>query len=594
MPHSPSTSSQRRERIQSWLRSRRLPWIAAATAIALCAPALWGGLQTEDYAQGNAARALPWFSNLFGSPHTPLWANYLAKDRGELPWIASPHLDIAFWRPIASLAHQIDWALWPAHPWLMHLHSILWLAAMVFVCALLYRRLLAPPWVAGLATLMFAVADSHSLDVSWIANRNALIGAVFALSALLAYDAWRRRGFWPGALLAPLCLALGLGSNELTVGIAGYFVAYAVSLDRARVHRRLVASLPWLAVVVVWATLYKLAGYGAHGSGVYFDPLTQPLAFLNALPQRFSGLALGLLAGPTSSLWYLALGHAWGIALGAAFLLLFVAAVVPLLRRDAHARFWALGMLLSMLPACATSTSDRLLILPGVGAFALIAQLLGAWVSRSPALPGGRRWRVPLLLLGGELLLMHVLLAPVFLPVRVLLLHPYEAVLDQARLAAYDGLRSPAEDVVVLNAPDYYFGTLLVSTRTARREPVALHTRVLYGGFGTITVTRMGAHTLRVRAPHGFLQGPFDRVYRSASEPMRAGQGLQLTGAQIVVVQATPRGEPTAIDFRSVQPLDRLRIIAWNGRAYARFSSPPLGASRVVPRFKPSLLADLL
>ena len=560
----------------------------------LCAPALWGGLQTEDYAQGDAARALPWFSNLFGLPHSSPWANYLAKDQGALPWIASPHLDIAFWRPIASLTHQIDWALWPAHPWLMHLHSILWLVATLLLCALLYRRLLEPAWVAGLATLLFAVTDGHALAVSWVANRNALVGAVFALLALLAHDAWRRRGFWPGALLAPLCLLLGLASNELTVGIAGYFVAYALSIDRARFHRRLLANLPWLAVALAWAALYRLAGYGAHGSGVYLDPLGQPLAFLTALPRRFSGLALGLLAGPASSLWYLALGHAWGVALGAAFLVLFAAAVAPLLRQNARARFWAIGMLLSTLPACAAGTSDRLLILPGVGAFALIAELVGAWVDRSPALPRDRRWRVPVLLLGGELLLMHMLLSPVLLPVRELLLDPYEAVLDQARGAAYDGLRSPAEDVVVLDAPDYYFGTLLVSTRIARGEPVALHTRVLYGGFGTITVTRVGPRTLRVRAPHGFLQSPFDRVYRSASEPMHAGHGLQLSGAQIVVVEATARGEPTSIDFRSARPLDELRIIAWNGHAYARFPLPPVGASRVMPRFTPSLLGPLL
>lgn len=562
--------------------------------MALCSPALWGGLQTEDYAQGQAARASTWLTNLFGSPHGSEWANYHAKDWGALPWIASPHLGIAFWRPVASLTHHIDWVLWPSHPWLMHLQSLLWLAAAVLVCAALYRRLLEPPWVAGLATLLFAVADAHGFAVSWVANRNALVGSVFALLALLAYDAWRRRGFTAGAVLAPLCLFLGLAGNELSIGITGYLVAHTLVIDRSRLRRRLLASLPWLAVVIVWAALYKAAGYGAHGSGVYLDPVAQPLAFLQALPRRFSALTLGLLALPTSSLWYLALSHLWVVALGVVFMALFIAAVLPLLRREATVRFWALGMLLSTLPACAAGTADRLLILPGVGALALIARLLGALFDRSPGLPDERRFRIPVLLLGGELFVVHVLLAPVLLPARVLLLDPYNKVLAQARRAAYDNLRSPTQDVVVLNAPDYYFGTLLVSTRAALQEPMARHTRVLYGGFEAVTVTRVGTHTLRVVAPHGFLESPFDRVYRSLREPMHPGQGLQLTGAQIVVTRTNARGEPTAIEYRSVRPLDDLRIIAWNGSAYSRFTLPPVGSSRILPRFDTGLLGMLL
>ncbi len=566
--------------------------MAALLPIALCAPALWSGLQTEDYLQGEAARGSPWLTNLFGSPKWSPWTNYNGQDSGFLPWIASPHLHIAFWRPLASLTHQLDWVLWPSHPWLMHLHSLLWLAVAVLLSAALYRRLLEPAWVAGLATLMFGVTDAHGFAVSWIANRNALVGAVFALCALLAYDAWRRRGFWPGALLAPLSLFLGLAGNELAVGIAGYLIAHALLLDRARWHRRLLALLPCLAVLVVWAALYKTAGYGTHGSGIYLDPIAEPVAFLHALPQRFAGLSLGLLALPISSLWYLALAHLWGIALGAGFLLLFGAVVAPLVRRDVFARFWGLGMLLSTLPACTAGTSDRLLILPGVGALALVAALLGAVFDRSPALLAGRR-RIPTLALSGMLFAVHLVLAPVLLPIRVMLLDPYNKVLAQARQAAYSGLRSPAQDVLVLNAPDYYFGTLIVSTRSARHEPMSFHTWVLYGGFERITVTHVGPRVLSVDAPHGFLESPFDQVYRSFREPMHPGQGLQLSGAQIVVMKTNSRGEPTEIQLRSAKPLQEFRIIAWNGRVYERFQLPPIGGSKEVPNFDIGILGLL-
>ncbi len=588
-----SPTPDRLERVRQLLRSRRLPWIAAALTFALCSPALWAGLQTEDFAQGKAARALPWLSNLFGSPHPSIWANYNAKDSGTLPWLASPHLRIAFWRPLASLTHQIDWKLWPSQPWLMHVQSVLWLVAMVLVAGVLYRRLLEPRWVAGLATLMFAISDIHGFAVSWLANRNALVGALFALLALLAYDAWRRQGVRLGAWLAPLCLLFGLAGNELAVGIAGYLLAHALLLDRARYRRRLLAMLPWLLVLVGWAAFYRLGGYGTHGSGIYLDPLAEPAAFLWAFPRRFSALLLGLLAARPSSLWFYMLDHAWVIALGAGFLLLFWTTLVPLLRRDENARFWALGMLLSTLPACTAGTSDRLLFLPGVGALALIARLLGALADRKEELLPSARMRIPTLLMGAELFVVHVLVAPVLLPVRVLRLAPYDKVLAQARHAAYDGLRSPDQDVVVLNAPDYYFGTLIVSTRAARHKPMAHHTRVLYGGFERVTVTRLSQHALAVSAPLGFLESPFDRVYRSLREPMHPGQGLQLTRAQIIVTRTNPRGEPTAIELRTAEPLDKLRIIAWNGSAYVRFKLPPVGRSQGVPAFSPSQLGLL-
>ena len=75
--------------------------------------------------------------------------------------------------------HWLDYQLWPDAPWMMHAQSLVWLAGTVLIAGLLYRRIEAVPWVAGLAVLLYAVDDARAAPASWIANRNALVASVF-------------------------------------------------------------------------------------------------------------------------------------------------------------------------------------------------------------------------------------------------------------------------------------------------------------------------------------------------------------------------------------------------------------------------------
>jgi lysylphosphatidylglycerol synthetase-like protein (DUF2156 family) len=135
---------------------------------------------------------------------------------------------------------------------------------------------------------------------------------------------------------------------------------------------------PYAVVVIVWRLLWTHLGYGIENVGGYVDPLREPLRFIYAVKNNAPFLLLGQLALPPSELsimlppWYWI--PLWRIAL--IFLVLVAFVFVPLLRRDQTARFWAAGMLLSVLPICATFPSDRLLTFVGIGTMALIAQLL--------------------------------------------------------------------------------------------------------------------------------------------------------------------------------------------------------------------------
>ena len=94
----------------------------------------------------------------------------------------------------------------------------------------------------------------------------------------MAHDRWRRHGWRPGALLGPAAFLAALLSKELGVAIGGYLFAYALFLDRGSWRQRLASLLPYAGIVVAWRALYQLFGYGVVGSGMYLDPMAEPLA----------------------------------------------------------------------------------------------------------------------------------------------------------------------------------------------------------------------------------------------------------------------------------------------------------------------------
>jgi hypothetical protein len=137
-----------------------------------------------------------------------------------------------------------------------------------------------------MAALIYMVDDARILAVSWIAARNSVMSCLAAAMVLLLHDRWRRDGWRPGGWLAPLSLGLGLACGEATIGVAGYLLAHAIFLDRASPPRRLAALAVYAIPVALWAMLRGLSGAAAFGSGMYIDPLRQPLHFAEAVAIR--------------------------------------------------------------------------------------------------------------------------------------------------------------------------------------------------------------------------------------------------------------------------------------------------------------------
>lgn len=576
-------------RIRRLLSSRRVLLWAALLGVLLAAPSLFGGLQTEDHVFRAVATAHP-FSlshvNLWGPTFPPsrakqLYDYYSERDLGMLPWIADRSFRVSFWRPLGSLTHQLDFHLWPDSPFLMHAQNLLWYALLISALAMLYRRFFDPLWIAGLAAVVFAVDDAHGQAVGWIANRSALVAALFAVLAVYFQDRHRRDGWKPGALLAALSLGAGLLGSEVALCGVGYLVAYALLVDRAPRLERLRAALPWMIVVAGWAFVYRALGHGVRGSGLYIDPLGQPILFLAKAPERLLVLLLAELGAPPSDVWN-SFPHgipAWSAAVAIAVLGVIAWLLGPWLKRDRTAAFWALGMLLSLVPVSGTFPEDRLLLLAGVGGSALVARVV-ATLAGAP-LEGVRRGtRV----LAGAWAGLSLLVAPVLLPIRSLTMWRYEKRLERARNSAFSLVHPPGRRLVLLDAPDYYFSSMMLLTRMAGPGPIPEHTLCLAGTLHGVHVRRVDPNAIEVRPDGGFLSRPFDRLYRSPAEPMHKGQAFFAGGAYVTITDVDQHGVPLAAVFRFDWSLENPHLVwaAWKSGRYQRIHLPPVGRSLVL------------
>jgi hypothetical protein len=410
---------------------------------------------------------------------------------------------------------------------------------------------------AGLAALLFAVDDAHGGPVGWIANRNSLVAATFGVLALLAHDAWRRGGRRAGLALAVPLLATSLLAKEEGIASCAYLLAYGVFIDPAGPRRGCLALLPYASLVVVWRGLRDAWGYGIANVGLYIDPMDDPVRFVAAVAGRAPFLLLGQWGFPPSDLAVVLGPTAWAVllVLALAFLAWLAATVAPLLGRDHRAKFWALGMMLAVVPVCATVTMDRLLTIPGIGACGLMAQLLVEVFDR-PRTPEDARWQRRALPLAWLLVIIHLIIAPFALSFRAA--NPLMPGWIERRLYVQTLLPESVrgQTVVIVSAPSPPHAGYLPLVRGALKLPMPLHTRILAPAMPAVTIRRLDARTLSVRPDHGYLRLPLDRVFRNEHRAMAEGQRVNLTGMSAEVVAMTEDGRPAEVVFRFDVPLE--------------------------------------
>jgi hypothetical protein len=576
------------------LTHRFFPLYIALLAVILTLPSLNAGLLVDDYhhkllmtGSNSPIRILDSPIDMFNFFNGDPERISELMDYGFLPWWTYDKIKGAFWRPLASITHWLDYTLWPDTPPLMHLQSLLWYGALVMAVAFLYRRFEAAPLIAGLAALLYAIDDAHGTPVGFLANRNALMATLFGVLAIIAHDKWRRNNWRFGILAGPVLLVASLLTAEAGISTCAYLAAYMFFIDRSSWHQRIISMIPYVSVVIVWRFLWTHLGYGMENVGVYVDPLSEPLRFAFALKDRAPFLLLGQLALPPSDITMM-LPPWYSIPLwrGALIFLGFLAFVfTPLLRKDGTARFWAMGMLLSILPICATFPSDRLLTFVGIGAMGLVSQLLFVVFGETQYRPKPIFWRIPATILAVIFILAHLIIAPPALAFRAA--NPMMPKKIIKKLSINKPLDSSVrnQDLIIVNPPLAF----VVMTSTVLWESdfqfMPRRLRVLTSSLlRPVKIYRPDSNTLVIQPEYGYYPWVLDALFRHEKHPFSIGDRVELTDMTVEILELTGDNRPAKAAFTFAVPLEdpSLRWLQYKDGSFVPFTPPAIGETVVL------------
>ncbi len=571
------------------------PWmapVAVAIALLLTFRAVDNGLDGDDFYHRAVLGGSERFGEQMRGPQAmfrflpgDLEAAKQSMDVGFLPWWTDPRIKAEFFQLLTVQTHILDYWLWPDRPELMHAHSLVWFALLVFLAARFYRRILGPTWMAGVAALLFAMEDGHGTPVGWICNRNILIAASFGIGCLIAHDAWRREGkrwaFWVALLL----WACSLCSKEAGIATSAYLFGYALWLDESTLWKRFLTLVPYGVVLVVWRIVRDSLGYGVEHLGVYIDPITDPTRFVMALVERYPVFLLGQWAGGAdlsvairkllgSPLWWIAIGYV--CVLGLLFW--------PVLRRDRIARFFTTGMLLSVIPICATFPTDRLLMFVGLGAFGLLVRFWYAVFSADGPRPKFLAWRVVAVPIALLLVVLHLVFSPMLLTVRATAPTGPRWFVNRLYVRVPFDETIEQQDLVIINPPSPMQASYCLLLYEHERMPSPRAVRSLAPGFGRMTVLRTDERTIEVEPKAGYLDFFLDRLFRNEKNPLKLGEEVRVARMTATVVSLTEDGRPARVAFRFDVPLEdaSLRWLRFHKGDFVPWAPPAVGEEAVL------------
>jgi hypothetical protein len=571
-----------------WKKNVILPAVLAA-GVLLFLPTLDDGFFLDDYyhlAHLENHPRLPGVGPLSIYTFADGRTNRMDAVQGDvLPWWSAEGLRIDFFRPLSSLVHQVDHALYGRNPVGYHLTNLLLWGGLLLVLVVFYRRLGTPAVVLA-AGLFYAVDEAHIINIQWVAARHGLLGALFSVAALIQYHRFRQGAGTFAMAWSLLFVLLGLLSSEVAVGVLFYVVAYELCLPRDGVTGRLRAAAPVFVLVVGYLVFYWLSGHGARESAYYLSPLDRPVDFLvQTIGVRIPYLMMGSLSTVGADLSLLpSLQDAWWPLLMAwGFFVLFGLLLLPHLKSDRVSRFMALGAFLSLLPQASAWPQNRLLILPTVGfAWALGAALVDYFGRFRRKL--ARRWLFGLA--AAVLFIVHGLVAPVqsviFTKGCARWIRHMDRTADSAEMPA--GPEAEAARVLLLNGPEHGIYLPVIRWAHGLSWPAALWVISVANADHRLVRTGERSFSLEV-GPPGMLSGPWELLLRKDTR-LSAGERFQV-GALQVGIEDVRDGEIRKISVAVDLPLDSpdVWLLKWTGTGWARIHAPAVGESaELAPR----------
>ena len=501
------------------------------------------------------------------------------KDAGRLLWSASDSLHLSFWRPVSELTHWVDDVLWRDSPTLMRVHSLLWYGALLALLGRFYRMLDTSRVRSGLAMALFATSSLHFFVVMWISARNQIIAACFCVLTLMAYHTWRRSGLVRYGLLGGLTLVLSLLSAEAGVATGGYLLAYALCYEQGPLWRqRLWRLAPFFMLIAAWRITHVALGFGSASSGSYVDPGVSA-RFIHALLQRLPALMFSVVTGISSGLQAtMSDTKAWMFAAAAVIILSVLAKLAARagLWSRREFRFYALGALFALIPVCAVSPTDRVLLNAEIGMSAVLAALFSQWLSQLHREEG--RSAIPVKTALGLLVAVHAVAFPVatlFLPLIT------DKVL--ARYSVNEALTLPDEvakrgsQVILVNPPGPFmlFYYPLIRSYFGKPNPEAIQAMAT-GVNQALRLTVLDDRTIELESHTSFVQPIMRDVI---AQPFKVGDVAKMGDVTVTITNVSGNGEPLGALFKFPVSIHdpRWQFFVWHEPHYERMTMPPVG-----------------
>jgi hypothetical protein len=606
------TSARMVEFSKRFLAHGHLPTVLALGALLVMVPALKTGLFADDLMQrsvelppsqlpprmhetGNPVDSGSFSTvlfDLFGFNRDPQCLA-LAKNYGALPWWTPDDLHLSLCRPVAAFTHWLDYRFFPDSPALMHAHNIAWFAAVVFLVALVYRKLMGGGAIAGLAGLLFLLDGYTYFPVMFVANRGFIMALFFGLLYLYEHHQWRSRHSRSALILSVLFLALSVFAEEGGAAASAFIVAYALVLESGSGRQRALTVLPSVLVLVLWRTIYVLAGYGlSHIGAFYIDPLNEPFRFARELLPRTMQVLGGQLTGvPPEILFavkpslHLVAVAVYGVCVVAALVIFF-----PWVRRNKVAAFWCTVMVLAAIPESSLVPVSKNFGFVAIGAYGLIASFVAALINRR--LPEQRAYRVLAWSACMLLLLVHV---PGAIAGRIATVKATSFFFAHANQPPRDWPNIENQNVIVLNFPAPLASGYVPGYKAYFHQPLPRTVRALVPGCTGFTVQRTNDKTLVVQSqgPNIFScddVGPVHSAYvfslcnlLLARPECKTGDRYELSGLTAEVLKSDAAGLPSCVAFRFENSLDSpgFRWFWWDWRSFSTrpFRTPAVGQS---------------
>lgn len=591
-------------------------WLTIATGVALGVyirrEALWFTFYADDYAQLSMLEGTypltraPW--DLFNFSNGTAAETRRLVDAGFYPWWTDAELRLSFMRPLASLMTWLDHRVFVNAPFGYHAHSAAWWCVMLLAVGLLYAKVLPRPH-ALIAFFIVAFSIAHEVPFWWICNRSVLGATTLSVLSLLAYRKHRTKDCSWALAASVVLMSLAFLLGEYAFCALGYFIAYEVHCARGSLRRRASSLVAVFTPAALFIAARMAVGASALNSGVYLDPIGDPLAFLAAalvrVPVLIGDLLFVLQAGhwTVGPLWL----HEWfhrgwvsahwlvdpsywrSIQTTLGYVACVATATVWWFayRRNARsATHWlTLGSLLALIPVVASFPSSRLLVMAVIGFSALLADLIQTCVL---ALLKATTWRNALIALAGASFFAYHLLLPVSLQ-RARFSDPIlngMRVRDAMLQLPTDEAELPGQDVVLLSALELGSSMYLPATRRINRRPAPRSCMYLSFVPTAYVLTRVTTHAFDIRFPGTtvMLNTALEQLFRPPHRRLRLSESIEAGPFRATVLELQ-EGLPKRVRFTFEQPLESpsllFMITAPDG--FKRFQLPPIGQSAEVP-----------